>query len=42
MLGSPQVSRISDTQIECTSFQRLYMSLSNHRRLDMLDLRRFC
>jgi hypothetical protein len=42
MLDSSQVSRIPDTQIECASFQRLYMGLSKHRRLGMLDLRRFC
>jgi hypothetical protein len=42
MLGSPQVSRILNTQIECTSFQRLYMCLSKRRGLDMLGLRCFC
>jgi hypothetical protein len=42
MLGSPQVSRISNTQIECTSFQRLCTSLSKRRGLGMLGLRCFC
>jgi hypothetical protein len=38
MLDNPQVSRIPNTQIECTSFQRLCMGLSKRRELDMLDL----
>jgi hypothetical protein len=38
----PQVSRVPNTQIECTSFQRLCMDLSKRRRLGMLGLRRFC
>jgi hypothetical protein len=42
MLSSLQVSRISNTQIECTSFQRLYADLSKRRGLSMLGLRRFC
>jgi hypothetical protein len=41
MLGSPQVLRISNTQIECKSFQRLYTGLSKRRELDMLGLRHF-
>jgi hypothetical protein len=32
MLGSPQVSRVPNTQIECTSFQRLCTGLSKRRR----------
>jgi hypothetical protein len=31
MLGSPQVSRVPNTQIECTSFQRLCTGLSKRR-----------
>jgi hypothetical protein len=42
MLGSPQVWRISNTQIECTNFQRLCTGLSKRRGLSMLGLRRFC
>jgi hypothetical protein len=42
MIGSPKVSRITNTQIECISFQRLYMVLSKRRGLGMLGLRRFC
>jgi hypothetical protein len=42
MLGSPQVSRVPNTQIECTSFQRLCTGLSKRRGLGMLGLRRFC
>jgi hypothetical protein len=38
----PHVSRIPNTQIECTSFQRLYTGLSKRHRLDMLGLRHFC
>jgi hypothetical protein len=38
----PQVLRIPNTQIECTSFQRLCTGLSKYRRLGMLGLRRFC
>jgi hypothetical protein len=41
MLGSPQVSRFPNTQIECTSFQMLCMGLSKCRRLGMLGLRYF-
>jgi hypothetical protein len=37
----PQVLRVPNTQIECTSFQRLCTGLSKRRELDMLDLRRF-
>jgi hypothetical protein len=42
MLGNPQVSRVPNTQIECTSFQRICMGLSKHRGLGMLGLRHFC
>jgi hypothetical protein len=42
MLGSPQVLRVPNTQIECTSFQRLCMGLSKRHGLDMLGLRRLC
>jgi hypothetical protein len=38
----PQVSRIPNILIECTSFQRLCMSLSKRRRLNMLGLRPSC
>jgi hypothetical protein len=38
----PQVLRVPNTQIECTSFQRLYTGLSKRRELSMLGLRRFC
>jgi hypothetical protein len=38
----PQVSRIPNTQIECTSFQRLSAGLRKYRRLSMLGLRHFC
>jgi hypothetical protein len=31
MLASPQVSRVLNTQIECTSFQKLCIGLSNFR-----------
>jgi hypothetical protein len=41
MLGSPQVSRVSNTQIECTRFQRICTDLSKCRGLGMLGLRRF-
>jgi hypothetical protein len=41
MLGSPQVSRIPNTQIECTISQRLCTGLSKRRGLGMLGLRRF-
>jgi hypothetical protein len=37
----PQVSRVPNTQIECTSFQRLCTGLSKRRELGMLDLRCF-
>jgi hypothetical protein len=36
-----QVSRVPNTQIECTSLQRLCTSLSKHRGLSMLGLRHF-
>jgi hypothetical protein len=36
-----QVLRVSNTQIECTSLQRLYTSLSKRRGLGMLGLRHF-
>jgi hypothetical protein len=42
MLVSPQVSRISNIQIECTNFERLCMGLSKRRGLGILGLRRFC
>jgi hypothetical protein len=42
MLGSSQVSRVSNIQIECTSFQMLCTSLSKRRGLGMLGLRHFC
>jgi hypothetical protein len=42
MLDSPQVSRVPNTQIECTSFQRLCTSLSRHRGFGILGLRCFC
>jgi hypothetical protein len=42
MLVSPQVSRVPNTQIECTSFQRRCMGLSKRRGLGMLGLRHFC
>jgi hypothetical protein len=42
MLGSPQVLRVPNTQIECTSFQRLCTGLSKCRGLGMLGLRHFC
>jgi hypothetical protein len=42
MLGSPQVLRISNTQIECINIQRLCTCLSKHRGLGMLGLRHFC
>jgi hypothetical protein len=42
MLGSPQVSRVPNTQIECTSFQRLCTGLSKRHGLGMLGFRRFC
>jgi hypothetical protein len=38
----PQVSRVTNTQIECISFQRLCTGLSKRRRLGMLGLRYFC
>jgi hypothetical protein len=37
-----QVLRISNTQIVCTSFQRLCTGLSKRRGLGMLGLRCFC
>jgi hypothetical protein len=37
-----QVSRVLNTQIECTSFQSLCTCLSKHRGLSMLGLRSFC
>jgi hypothetical protein len=42
MLASPQVSRVPNTQIECTRFQRLCTGLSKCHGLGMLGLRRFC
>jgi hypothetical protein len=42
MLGSPQVLRVSNTQIECTTFQRLCTGLSKRRGLSILGLRHFC
>jgi hypothetical protein len=41
-VSQPQVSRISNTQIECTSFQRLCTGLNKHPGLGMLGLRHFC
>jgi hypothetical protein len=41
MLGSPQILRVPNTQIECISFQTLCTGLSKRRRLGMLDLRHF-
>jgi hypothetical protein len=41
-VSSPQVSRVPNTQIECTSFQRLCTGLSKRRGLGMLGLRCFC
>jgi hypothetical protein len=41
MLRSPQVLRVLNTQIECTSFQKLCTSLSKRRGLGMLGLRYF-
>jgi hypothetical protein len=38
----PQVLRIPNTQIECTSSQRLCTGLSKHRGLGMLGLKYFC
>jgi hypothetical protein len=38
----PQVSRVPNTQIECTSFQRLCTGLSKCHGLGMLGLRHFC
>jgi hypothetical protein len=37
-----QVSRVPNTQIECTSIQMLCTGLSKRHGLDMLGLRRFC
>jgi hypothetical protein len=42
MLGSSQVSRVPNTQIECTSFQKLCTGLSKRHGLVMLGLRYFC
>jgi hypothetical protein len=42
MLGSPKVLRVSNTQIECTSFQMLCMGLSKRCGFGMLGLRYFC
>jgi hypothetical protein len=42
VLDSPQVLRILNILIECTSFQMLCMGLSKRRELGMLGLRRFC
>jgi hypothetical protein len=41
MLGSPKVLSVPNTQIECTSFQRLCTGLSKRRGLGMLGLRCF-
>jgi hypothetical protein len=38
----PQVLRVPNTQIECTSFQRLCTGLRKRRGLGMLGLRHFC
>jgi hypothetical protein len=38
----PQVLRVPNIQIECTSFQRLCTVLSKHHGLGMLGLRHFC
>jgi hypothetical protein len=38
----PQVLRVPNTQIECTSFQKHCTGLSKRRRLGMLGLRHFC
>jgi hypothetical protein len=38
----PQVSRITNILIECTSFQILCTGLSKHRGHDMLGLKHFC
>jgi hypothetical protein len=38
----PQVLRVPNTQIECTSFHRLCMGLSKCRGIRMLGLRHFC
>jgi hypothetical protein len=38
----PQVLRVPNAQIECTSFQKLCTGLSKRRRLGMLGLRCFC
>jgi hypothetical protein len=38
----PQVLRVPNTQIECTSFHRLCTGLSKCRGLRMLGLRHFC
>jgi hypothetical protein len=41
MLGSPRVSRVPNTQIECTSFQMCCTGLSKRREFGMLGLRCF-
>jgi hypothetical protein len=41
MLGSPQVSRVPNSQIECTSLQRICTGLSKQHELSMLGLRLF-
>jgi hypothetical protein len=41
MLGNTQVLRVPNTQIECTSFQRLCTGLNKRRGLGMLGLFRF-
>jgi hypothetical protein len=38
----PQVSRVPNTQTECTSFQRFCTGLSKRNGLGMLGLRYFC
>jgi hypothetical protein len=41
-VNSPQVLRVPNIQIKCTSFQRLCTGLSKRCGLGMLGLRRFC
>jgi hypothetical protein len=41
MLGSPQVSRVPNTQIECTSFQRLLYGLKQAPRTWYARLKTF-
>jgi hypothetical protein len=42
MLGGPQVSRVLNTQIECTSFQGLCTGLSKRRVQDIFAKARIC